>query len=85
MGADRRGRMKPMGSMARENTNKDLSEVFSKKGIKKNPLIKKINLDLPESVIERIDVVADKIGVSRQPLLKIWIFERLQEEQMKSK
>ena len=44
------------------------------------PPIKKINLDLPINILELIDKEANKIGVSRQALLKIWIAERLKEE-----
>ena len=58
----------------------DLSQEFAQKGIVREGRIRKINLDLPESVVERIDRIAGKIGVSRQPLLKIWIHERLEEE-----
>lgn len=60
----------------------NLSDSFLKEGVVKEPLIKKINLDLPESLIQQIDTIAQKIGVSRQPLLKIWIFERLKQEQI---
>lgn len=60
--------------------SQDLSAVFKSKGIVKKGLIKKINLDLPEEMILEIDRIAAKIGVSRQPLLKIWIHERLKAE-----
>lgn len=58
----------------------DLSVEFAAKGIVKKPHIRKINLDLPERIIRQIDRIAEKVGVSRQPLLKIWIHERLKEE-----
>ncbi len=58
----------------------DLSEAFLKKGIAKAGRVRKINLDLPEKMIDQIDQIAQKVGVSRQPLLKIWIHERLKEE-----
>ena len=58
----------------------DLSEQFAAQGIVKKPLIKKINLDLPEAIVRQIDSIAEKVGVSRQPLLKIWIHERLKVE-----
>ena len=61
----------------------DLSEEFDQRGVVKKPKMKKINLDLPEDVVERIDTVAQRIGVSRQPLLKIWIHERLKAENSK--
>ena len=58
----------------------DLGEVFRKKGVVVRPAFKKINLDLPDGVVEQIDAVAEKIGISRQPLLKLWIHERLKQE-----
>ncbi|HCU24098.1 MAG TPA: CopG family transcriptional regulator [Deltaproteobacteria bacterium] len=58
----------------------DLSQAFRDKGVIREPRLRKINLDFPESVIEQIDQIARKIGVSRQPLLKIWIHERLKLE-----
>jgi hypothetical protein len=62
----------------------DLSQDFEKKGAVREPRIRKINLDLPEAIVEQIDRIAVKIGVSRQPLLKIWIHERLKAEGVKS-
>lgn len=61
----------------------DLSEEFATKGIVRRPHIKKINLDLPEGIVQQIDNIAEKVGVSRQPLLKIWIHERLKIEASK--
>jgi predicted DNA binding CopG/RHH family protein len=58
----------------------DLSEHFSVNGKLVRPKIKKINLDLPEPTINEIDRIAVQIGVSRQPLLKLWIHERLKQE-----
>ena len=59
----------------------DLSQAFAKKGVVKRPGIQKINLDLPSELVKQIDQIAEKIGVSRQPLLKIWIHERLKTEE----
>ena len=61
----------------------DLSKEFAARGVLKKPHIRKINLDLPEGVLHQIDQVAARVGVSRQPLLKIWIHERLKVESAK--
>lgn len=61
----------------------DLAADFAARGVVKKPRIKKVNLDLPEGTIHEIDRIAAKMGVSRQPLLKIWIHERLKEEEIK--
>ena len=42
---------------------------------------KKINVDFPESIIMLLDQEAGKIGVTRQSIIKVWIAERLKEEQ----
>jgi len=41
---------------------------------------KKINVDFPEHIIKLLDE-AQKIGVTRQSIIKVWIAERLKEEQ----
>jgi predicted DNA binding CopG/RHH family protein len=48
-----------------------------------HPKIKKINLDLPEWLIEHLDLEAARAGVSRQPLIKLWLIQKLEEERHK--
>ena len=50
---------------------------FEKKIIK----TKKINVDFPENILMLLDQEAKKIGVTRQSIIKVWIAERLKEEQ----
>ena len=42
---------------------------------------KKINVDFPENILTLLDQEAQKIGVTRQSIIKVWIAERLKEEQ----
>ncbi len=42
---------------------------------------KKINVDFPENILLLLDQEAQKIGVTRQSIIKVWIAERLKEEQ----
>jgi len=42
---------------------------------------KKINVDFPESILMLLDQEAQRIGVTRQSIIKVWIAERLKEEQ----
>ncbi len=60
----------------------DLLDFDVAKSIKelKKPAMKKINIDLPTNILELIDKEANKIGVARQALLKVWIVERLKDE-----
>ena len=39
--------------------------------------IKRINVDFPEWMIESMDQEADRIGTTRQSLIKFWIADRL--------
>ena len=42
---------------------------------------KKVNVDFPENILALLDKEAKKIGVTRQSIIKVWIAERLKEEQ----
>ena len=42
---------------------------------------KKVNVDFPEHIIKLLDNEAQKVGVTRQSIIKVWIAERLKEEQ----
>ncbi len=57
----------------------DFSKAKKFKDFKKQTT-KKINIDLPEHIVDMIDKEANNIGVARQSLLKVWIVERLKEE-----
>ena len=48
---------------------------------KKITKTKKINVDFPEAILVLLDQEAQKIGVTRQSIIKVWIAERLKEEQ----
>ncbi len=52
-------------------------EAFEKEKLK----VRKVNVDFPEYIIKLLDHEAQKIGVTRQSLIKVWIAERLKEEQ----
>lgn len=61
----------------------DLTSHFKKYGKVKKPTYKKINLDLPEWLLNQLDLEAARAGVSRQPLIKIWLVQKLEEERLK--
>ena len=42
---------------------------------------RRVNVDFPEWMIERLDWQSRLIGVSRQALVKLWVSERIQKEQ----
>lgn len=39
--------------------------------------LKRVNLDLPTWVVERLDQEAQRLGVSRQAIMKTWLVDRL--------
>jgi hypothetical protein len=42
---------------------------------------RRVNVDFPEWVICTLDAQSKRIGVSRQSLIKLWISERIQQEE----
>jgi len=62
--------------------NSDLGDLFNRSELNQ-PKIKKINLDLPEWLIDHLDLEASRAGVSRQPLIKLWLIQKLEEERNK--
>ena len=60
----------------------DIGDLFNRSELNQ-PKIKKINLDLPEWLIEHLDLEASRAGVSRQPLIKLWLIQKLEEERNK--
>lgn len=41
---------------------------------------RRVNVDFPEWIIQKLDLQAKLIGVSRQSLIKLWVSERIQQE-----
>ena len=39
--------------------------------------VKRVNLDLPPHILNRLDLKAQTLGLTRQSLIKYWIAERL--------
>lgn len=53
----------------------DMLDLSKSKRTKQNP--KRINLDMPVWMIEKLDKEAERLGVTRQSVIKIWLAERL--------
>lgn len=43
-------------------------------------LARRISVDMPEGMLFELDSIATQMGVTRQAVIKIWLFERLQLE-----
>ena len=42
---------------------------------------KRINVDIPEWIIDSLDREAGRVGVTRQSIIKVWLAERLEQSQ----
>jgi hypothetical protein len=40
---------------------------------------KRVNIDFPAWVVERLDKQSKRLGITRQALVKVWIAEKLKE------
>ncbi len=70
-------------------TAKELDEIFDKgeedilpyldlaKAVRPGHQARRVNVDFPSWMISRLDFEADRLGVPRQSLIKVWIAERL--------
>ena len=47
-----------------------------------NQAQKRVNVDFPSWVIDSLDKEANRIGVTRQSIIKIWLVERLEEQSL---
>lgn len=59
----------------------DSSKASKLSDFEKTIKTKKVNVDFPENILNEIDKEAKRIGVTRQSIIKVWIAERLKEEQ----
>ena len=55
----------------------DVTKYLDMKSAKVNYPIQRINLDMPKELLEKADLEAARIGVTRTALFKIWIAEHL--------
>ena len=65
---------------------KEVLAFFDLAKIKKpNEAIKRINVDFPLWMLESLDAEANRLGVPRQSLIKVWIGERLEKPKKQRK
>jgi len=44
---------------------------------------KRVNVDFPVWIIDSLDKEANRIGVTRQSIIKLWLVERLEERSLR--
>ncbi len=58
--------------------DEDISDAIDwSKARRINTEIKRVNVDFPTWVVEGLDRQANRLGITRQALIKVWIAERL--------
>ncbi len=55
----------------------DVTEFLDVESAKIHIPTQRINIDIPKPVLNRIDNEANRVGVTRTAIIKMWIFERL--------
>lgn len=63
--------------------SQDIGDLFAKFGSVEMPKTRKISLDIPEWLIKQLDMEAVRAGVSLQPLIKLWLIQKLDVERKK--
>ena len=46
---------------------------------------RRISMDVPENLVKGLDRAANRMGINRQALIKVWLTERLDEEAEKER
>jgi biotin operon repressor len=63
------------------DAGEDVSRVLDLSRAKRtNQEPKRVNVDFPSWMIHSLDKEADRLGVTRQSIIKVWIAERLKEK-----
>ena len=64
------------------DASEDITPYIDKSTMRRPGLeARRVNVDFPEWVISMLDAQSKRIGVSRQSLIKLWISERIQQEE----
>jgi len=50
-----------------------------KKAVRPNLKVKRVNVDFPAWMIDSLDRESQRLGVTRQSVIKMWISERLEQ------
>ncbi len=75
---------------------KDLDKIFDDGDVNLNDFLelskaarpghkqKRVNVDFPSWMLDKLDLEANRLGVPRQSLIKVWIAEKLQNRKRKN-
>jgi len=65
----------------RFDSGEDMADFMDVKKAQVNRRIQRINVDIPMPFLMKIDREAQRIGVARTALIKLWLSERLESAQ----
>lgn len=69
-----------------EDNQEDLLDVLDLKTIKRpNQAQKRVNVDFPSWMLDALDAEAQRMGVPRQVIIKVWLADRLEARQKLSR
>ena len=69
-----------------DDDNEDIINDLDLSTLKRpNQKQKRVNVDFPVWIIDSLDKEANRIGVTRQSIIKLWLAERLEEQGAKKK
>ena len=64
-----------------DDDNEDIINNLDLSTLKRpNQKQKRVNVDFPVWIIDSLDKEANRIGVTRQSIIKLWLAERLEEQ-----
>jgi len=67
-----------------DDNKQDIIDDLDLSSIKRpNQKQKRINVDFPIWIVDALDKEANRIGVTRQSIIKLWLVERLEEKMAK--
>lgn len=58
----------------------DVTEFLDQKSIKAEYPTHRINIDIPQNVLDEIDREAAKIGITRTAMIKVWLSDRIKDK-----
>ena len=66
-----------------DDDNEDIINDLDLSTLKRpNQKQKRVNVDFPVWIIDSLDKEANRIGVTRQSIIKLWLAERLEEQRL---
>jgi hypothetical protein len=61
----------------RVEAGEDITDIADYKVVAGHEATRRVNVDLPNSMLRKLDAEADARGITRQSLIKVWLYEKL--------